>query len=407
MTTAYLVCTIFLFGLLFWLGCYLIVRNPRSWLLWLTGLALLSLAGAAALSLLNPFAFTARLALQLRRGTQFLILLSAFWGLVAMIPLAPGYQMWTRRLQTQKLPLTMAWAGLVGFAIGCGWLVLSGASVPTLAQLGLMGSALLLWGTAVAIIIAADQGEAWLPHFFRSFDYSFFTALLFGGQVGLITGTTGGPTFPLLLLLVGMVVTAVLVQVLADPVQTALDQVAFWGQPLIRRRRSDLRAESGAVQLLDHSLDLRHMDETEFTGHTRRALSHMGDLPKLAANPLTRLPLVEERLGANGRADSTLLRASALKLILTESIERLKPTHDGDFGTTDAWRFYNALYFPYVKGVRPYSRRSFQSANGDEPITREALEWFRTQVPERTLYNWQNAAAQLVARDLRERSRRV
>ncbi|MCL4266726.1 MAG: hypothetical protein KJ069_26340 [Anaerolineae bacterium] len=398
---------ILIFGLLFWLGCYLIVRNSRSWLLWLTGLALLSLAGAAALSLLNPFALTARLARQLIRGTQFLILLSALWGVAAMIALAPGYKMWARRLQTQKRALILAWAGLVSFAVGCSWLVLSDVPVPTLAQLGLMGSAFMLLGTAVAIIIAADQGEAWLPHLFRSFDYSFFTALLFGGQVGLIMVTMGGPTFPLLLLLVGTVATAVLVQVLADPVQTALDQVAFFGAPIMRHRRSDLRAESTAIQLIDDSLDLLRMDEEEFVSYTRRALSHMGDLPKLAANPLTHLPLVQERLGANGRADSTLLRASELKLILTESIERLKPTHDGDFGTTDAWRFYNALYFPYVKGVRPYSRRSFQNANGDEPITREALEWFRTQVPERTLYNWQNAAAQLVARDLRERSRRV
>ena len=28
--------------------------------------------------------------------------------------------------------------------------------------------------------------------------------------------------------------------------------------------------------------------------------------------------------------------------------------------------------------------------------------WFQANVPERTLYNWQNAAAKLVAQDLRE-----
>jgi hypothetical protein len=31
---------------------------------------------------------------------------------------------------------------------------------------------------------------------------------------------------------------------------------------------------------------------------------------------------------------------------------------------------------------------------------RRALQWFVTQVPERTLHNWQNAAARLVAADL-------
>jgi hypothetical protein len=32
----------------------------------------------------------------------------------------------------------------------------------------------------------------------------------------------------------------------------------------------------------------------------------------------------------------------------------------------------------------------------------EALEWFRQEVPERTLYNWQNKAAELIAQSLRE-----
>jgi hypothetical protein len=34
--------------------------------------------------------------------------------------------------------------------------------------------------------------------------------------------------------------------------------------------------------------------------------------------------------------------------------------------------------------------------------TGEILNWFQQQVPERTLYNWQTAAAALVAQDLRE-----
>jgi len=57
-------------------------------------------------------------------------------------------------------------------------------------------------------------------------------------------------------------------------------------------------------------------------------------------------------------------------------------------------------------GLKPYSRRS---ANGHDdhtgPAAREALAWLRASVPERTLYNWQNAAAALVAQDLRARNR--
>jgi hypothetical protein len=37
-----------------------------------------------------------------------------------------------------------------------------------------------------------------------------------------------------------------------------------------------------------------------------------------------------------------------------------------------------------------------------DPIEAEALDWFRTYVPERTLYNWQKNAARLVAHYLRE-----
>ena len=191
--------------------------------------------------------------------------------------------------------------------------------------------------------------------------------------------------------------------------QTAVDQIAFSRFPQIRRKRTLLRAESNAAQRLDPSLNLMGMDDDKFGKLTRRALSQMGDLPKLAANPLTYLPLVDARLDENGRIDSTLLRATELKIILSESIERLKPPGDARFGTSDAWRHYNALYFPYVQGIRPYSRRYYaeDNANGDDPNIKEALDWFRMQVPERTLYNWQNAAAKLIARDLKERSRQI
>ena len=57
--------------------------------------------------------------------------------------------------------------------------------------------------------------------------------------------------------------------------------------------------------------------------------------------------------------------------------------------------------FPYAIGLKPYSRRAEYEKLS--PTDREALDWFRTYAPERTLYNWQNAAAQLVAQDLRER----
>lgn len=167
-------------------------------------------------------------------------------------------------------------------------------------------------------------------------------------------------------------------------------------------KRAAQRAEDSAAQRLDATLDLLDVPLAEFERLTRRALSQMGNLPKLASSPLTRLPMVSQRLAQNGQPDGTLIRASELKTVLTESITKLQPRDEGEFGTTDAWRHYNALYFPYVVGLRPYSRRAFHNED-----YQDVLVWFRSQVPERTLYNWQTAAACLVARDLRERSRHL
>jgi hypothetical protein len=126
----------------------------------------------------------------------------------------------------------------------------------------------------------------------------------------------------------------------------------------------------------------------------------LGDLPHLAASPLTRLPIIEKRLEARGANDNALERAAELKTLLTESITRLKPRGKVEFGTSDEWRHYNALYFPYISGLRPYSQRTDHA--GLKSIEKNALDWFRVNVPERTLYNWQAAAAKLVAEDLAE-----
>jgi hypothetical protein len=69
------------------------------------------------------------------------------------------------------------------------------------------------------------------------------------------------------------------------------------------------------------------------------------------------------------------------------------------FGMTDEWRYYNALHFPYVVGLKPYTRRA--DYDSLDETSRAALDWFQTSVPERTLHNWQNAAAKLIAEEIR------
>jgi hypothetical protein len=92
-------------------------------------------------------------------------------------------------------------------------------------------------------------------------------------------------------------------------------------------------------------------------------------------------------------------RAHSLKSLLVQSIHKLKPQSSMEFGSTDEWRYYNALYFPYVVGLKPYSRRA--DYDSLDEVSRAALDWFRSSVPERTLHNWQNAAAKLIAEELK------
>jgi hypothetical protein len=254
---------------------------------------------------------------------------------------------------------------------------------------------LLMFGTVILVWDAMDAGESLLPDMLRSFIFSALTIIIMVGQVLLIMPDVTDTK----LLLVFMLITTVIVVVTFDiPIQNGLDRVIFSRFPAIRQQRKDLRmAEAITIRRVEQPI---LTDEAEFIRYTRRAISSYGDLTKLATSPLTNLPIIQQRLAQRNAHDDTLERAKELKALLTESIMRLKPD-EGDFGTSDEWRYYNALYFPYVAGLKPYSLRVF--ADDLDGTYRDALTWFRSQVPERTLYNWQNAAAMLIAQDLRER----
>jgi hypothetical protein len=282
--------------------------------------------------------------------------------------------------------------GLILFPLGWlprSWVVLA------------LGVDLISVGLAIAYFDAFDFGEALLPDAIRSFDAAALAVLLFGGQVALVMALTTGPTFTMMSLLLGTTAAAIAVTTLSEPVGAALDRLALGRLPLTRQTRSELRRTSRALPRANPELDPAALDEEEFARLTRRALSNFGDLPRLSASPLANLPLVASRIAARGAPDDAIERAVELKSVLAESIARLKPHAGVEFGTSDEWRYYNALHFPYVVGLKPYSTRD--KTKPKDPASCEALEWFRASVPERTLRNWQNAAARLVARDLRSR----
>ncbi len=395
MTTVELVLQIIAFGLALWLGLYLLSRNLTDRRLLLAGLGLIVYAIGLALDLLAGFALDDWLMVWQR---PFLYLPALFWFFL-LIQLARDERPWRDRLRRQPQTVGLALAGVIFFVLGLSAILFEVDWLPRFWLLLGIGVDLLLLGTAVAFFDAFDEGETLLPHFLRAFDYAFLTALIFGGQVALVMIFSTGVTFPMLLLLLTTISAAIIVQAFANAAQTMADRIAFGPFPRIRQQRYDLRAAADAVQRVDVALDLTNLDEAEFARLTRRALSQMGNLPRLAASPLTQLPLIDTCLQTKGVTPDTLSRATELKIVLTESISRLKPSEQGDFGTSDAWRHYNALYFPYVLGLKPYSRRNDYD-DGDTAV-QQASDWFRAEVPQRTLYNWQTAAAQLIAQDLR------
>jgi hypothetical protein len=259
-----------------------------------------------------------------------------------------------------------------------------------------------LLGLAIIWFDAFDSGERVVPEFLRALAYGWLLALLFGGQAGIVIALSTGYSYWMALVLHLTVTIAFLVAAYADSIQAWIERFAYRNQPGLQADQRQHRAAARAHSRLDQHLDPLAEDEERFTRLTRRALSNFGNLPKLAASPLTNLALIDARLSGTRQPDSTLLRARELKNLLADAVLKLKPASQEMFGESEEWRFFNALYFPYVLGLRPYSRRL---ALGDlDPDHRKALEWFRTQVPERTLYNWQKTAAGLVARDLLEQS---
>lgn len=455
--------TLFGFGFALWLGLYLLARDARQPLLRNAGLGLgayaLALAGATlfelsstslqiatsrallALLVLPPifwslamisllpedddvrlrlepmgggFATLAAplfylLALLIRAFPQSgngghavgYILLAALLALIMLLALFLALRAYGRATGVKQTHGLLVVATLF-FALGLGLLVLPLDWFPFDLLMLVVAPDLLLLGVAIAFVDAFSDGEALWPDLQRSLASATVVAVLFGLQVGLVMWLATGITFAMVTLLFLTVGTAILLATFSAPLSAWLDRVVLSEYPERLRERRRLQTEREAALRRDDSKDPLALPQEEFARLTRRAFSYMNNLPRLARSPLTRLPQVERRLRADKRADTSLERAGILREVLVESVERLKPHSAESFANGDEWRFYNALYFPYVVGLRPYSRR----ANHDNlaESEREALQWLRRDVPQRTLYNWQTTAAELVARDLRERS---
>jgi hypothetical protein len=195
--------------------------------------------------------------------------------------------------------------------------------------------------------------------------------------------------------LVAMVLTAV---GLAGPLRAGLDRIAFLRDDRLRLSRAALLSAADALPRRRGRHQMLALDADEFRRLTRRALEDFGDSGRLLRNPLAELPTVDRRLAARGPvvAEQPLVRAAELRAVLSEHVSRLKPA--GVFGTTQEWRFYNALHYCSVLGLRPYQRGP--QPEGLDRDARRAVDWFRRYVPRRSLRRWQAEGAAMVAAQL-------
>ncbi len=434
------------FSLSWWLGLYLLARDPRKPVLVLAAIGLTSFAAVVALDAVRTVS-----GLHWLSGIEiYLVVVPGIAWFAVLIELSRPGDTWRSRVGEIALiaavaalafsgaamagnvdgPLraghwvmfgvvsvsslgAMLWAvfgpwqprPVVGyivvatlfFALGNAILVIPLGLVPSWLALASTGCDVVLLGVAVAMWDAFDEGQALRGDMLRSFVATGVVVALFGGQALIGMAMTGQQT-ALTVLLFTSIAIAVSINVLADPLAGLLDRLAFSRSPGLRADRAALRRTEAALPLRAAN-PLEAVDDETFVRLTRRALGHYGDLSKLVASPLTALPIIDERLAARGAPDQPLERANELKALLADRIARLKPRDGGDFGTTEQWRHYNALYFPYVVGVRAYAQNA--TAAGLDPVARQAWQWLVTEVPQRSLHNWQNAAARVIAADLR------
>ena len=404
---------LFFYGFTLWLGAYLLARDSRKTTVHLTGWGLIAYAFALALQilfdlfilviLLVPALLWIGAALHLlpeedktrpiliriwMLGSIPLAILTLvnpwFAGLIILALVVCAGMIAKLALTSDRSPFRNTFALLAVIVLfvtlSLGLLILPLGWLPIPWGMALLGFDLIFLGVTITAWDAFEEGESMRAHLVRSL----ISALYYGGALVLIAGLfSDNRTLLLLLLTFG-----ILTQVFSNAIQSLLDKLTL--PQRMTEQRQTLRETADELPRLS-GLEATEMSEEQFTRLTRRALSSLGDLPKLAASPLVDLPDVQ---GTN-----PLDRAHALRSLLVQSIQKLKPQSDMEFGVTDEWRYYNALHFPYVLGLKPYARRA--DYDSLDEASRAALDWFQTSVPERTLHNWQNTAAKLIAQDLR------
>ena len=304
-----------------------------------------------------------------------------------------------RTSPTDRAHQALYWLRLAGLAFGSAMVILMLGLLSPAVVFSLVVFDVLIFGLVGIAYDAIAEGQSVR----RDLTYASIKTLVLVGLVilpwGIAIWAADAWSLTIAIALMISVGAVALIVPLQDELERLIDALLFSGERADAESRQTLRIllRNAARRPVD-TPNLIALDSNEFTRLTRRALSHMPNLPRLAASPLTDLTIVTTRTGDDA---DTLQRAQELRRILVECIDALRPPDRGNFGTTDEWRFFNALYYPYVAGISPY-RRSLVIEEFEDNAA-EVIEWFRAMVPQRTMYNWQNRGAELIADILLER----
>ena len=435
-------------GFTWWLGLYLVARDPARPLCWWAGSGLGAYALALAIHEIADLAVGAAHTILERLGWMLLGLPLLCWcGAVALLlpddvrvrglwqrwpslwvfgtglPLIglawtgtakPAWSYWLWQISLMLILaalVVLLWrrvsrgslrrmVGVVGCAtlllgLGLGLLTLPLEIFPQDWLILSIGGDMLILGLGIAWFDAFDAGETVFTDMWRSLLGTIVPTVLIGIHGALLWIVTA-ESAAILGLLISLGLLVIAWQVLADPLNHFLDRLTLPRQ--LHTARSQLRDVAAATARTAPPTTLATLTPAEWARVTRRALSNYADMARLSSSPLVHLPLITTRLQEREAADLPLERAIELQKLLREQIKRLKPRQEPEFDTIDEWRYYNVLFFPYVRGLRPYSRANNHDLSA---VDRQALAWFDLAVPQRTMYNWQNNAARLIADNLR------
>jgi hypothetical protein len=173
--------------------------------------------------------------------------------------------------------------------------------------------------------------------------------------------------------------------------------------------------EAPAAEAADAEPPGELANEKMFRSVVRKALTGLKSPPQLAKSPLLTLKLVERRVAQAGLADNRLNRVAALRELLIEQIEGLRPKDDSTTHVGEAWRFYNVLYYPYVRELsrkaalaeaRRLEKERRRNGRHEPDELEQVLAWL-ADVDEDTFYKWQRRASDTIASILWEEDQKA